>query len=83
MKIIQGQILRLLGLCSVCYTERRARGMSSSLSTSLGTKFEKAQLFQKANGMSERRYQKERINAENPNYKRRMWKETVAGQSFS
>lgn len=57
--------------------------MSSSLSTSLGTKFEKAQLFIKANGISERRYQKERINAENPNYKRRMWKETVAGQSFS
>lgn len=52
----------------------KARGRSSSLSTSLGTK---------ANGMSKKRYQKERRNVEKWIYKRRMWREKVAGQKVS
>jgi len=53
----------------------KSEGRSSSLTAWLGKKFEKAQLFQKANGRSQRRYWKERMNAENLIYKRRTWRE--------
>lgn len=77
MKIIPGQI-------PVCYPYMKARGRSSSLSTLLGTKSEKALLlFQKANGMSEKKCQKGRINAENAIYEWRMWTEKVAGKKVS
>lgn len=49
----------------------------------LGTTVEKAQLFQKAHSASESRYHKERVNAENLVYRKRMWREKVAGQKVS
>lgn len=72
------------GLWSVCYPYMKARGRSSSLSTLLGMKFEKALLlFQKANGMSEKKCQKGSINAEHAICEWRMWREKVAGQKVS